>query len=336
MKGTLTTQGSYFIPLKESAQLTIDCTLIPVVELDDGTTALLDFGNRLSGPLPATIRQTWAHSVVVPAGQLQDGLTGLQAIIGPSRQYQMTRTEKPLPVAAGQEVLVHPDWVISAKRPAGAPPHRQGLFVRTAGEPPLPEEARRFLERHGLAVTEIVDGRAAEPAPQAPTTPSAAVSLQGQKGIALAEQLLRALGEQPARGGELVLFEQARDGFNLSLHADLLCPRGDRRLLIHGKPLPGQFLQRLSELGTDVLIVGPQESGRALVERLLQTLKLPYSAGHFTLRIPAEGVRPRLSTAFSALRVNHGGTQFYLLNLDRPPEVLSLFQGPQTGTLITY
>jgi LysM repeat protein len=39
MNGSLTAQGSYFIPLKEAGQLTIDCSLIPVVELDDGATS---------------------------------------------------------------------------------------------------------------------------------------------------------------------------------------------------------------------------------------------------------------------------------------------------------
>ncbi len=42
-EGTLTAAGNYFIPLKDNAQVTIDCSLIPVVELDDGSTVLARF-----------------------------------------------------------------------------------------------------------------------------------------------------------------------------------------------------------------------------------------------------------------------------------------------------
>ena len=74
MKGTLITRGNYFIPLKEAAQITIDCPLIPVVELDDGTTVLLDFGNRLSESVKEMIGQSWTNNVFLPGEELADGL----------------------------------------------------------------------------------------------------------------------------------------------------------------------------------------------------------------------------------------------------------------------
>ena len=50
MRGTITATGNYFIPLRDSTQVSIDCSQIPVVELDDGSTVFLDFGNRLPNP----------------------------------------------------------------------------------------------------------------------------------------------------------------------------------------------------------------------------------------------------------------------------------------------
>ena len=61
MKGAITAEGNYYIPLKDTAQVTIDCSLIPVVELDDGSTVLLDFGNRLSENLKRLITQILAE-----------------------------------------------------------------------------------------------------------------------------------------------------------------------------------------------------------------------------------------------------------------------------------
>jgi hypothetical protein len=65
MRGTLTAVGNYFIPLKDTAQVMIDCSLIPVVELDDGSTVFLDFGNRLSDNLKGLISQSWPNYATI-------------------------------------------------------------------------------------------------------------------------------------------------------------------------------------------------------------------------------------------------------------------------------
>ena len=69
MKGALIAKGNYFIPLKEATQITIDCSLIPVVELDEGTTVLLDFGNRLSEDIKDLIGQSWTNYRLSPRGR---------------------------------------------------------------------------------------------------------------------------------------------------------------------------------------------------------------------------------------------------------------------------
>ncbi len=46
MNGTMITSGNYYLPVSKTEQLTIDCSIIPVVELDDRTTIFLDLENR--------------------------------------------------------------------------------------------------------------------------------------------------------------------------------------------------------------------------------------------------------------------------------------------------
>jgi len=98
MKGTLIAKGNYFIPLKDTAQITIDCSSIPVVELDDGATVLLDFGNRLSEGIKGMIGQSWTNYGFVPGEELGSGIAGLKGIIGRSRNYAMTEAGSPLAV----------------------------------------------------------------------------------------------------------------------------------------------------------------------------------------------------------------------------------------------
>ncbi|MDA8125860.1 MAG: LysM peptidoglycan-binding domain-containing protein [Deltaproteobacteria bacterium] len=337
MKGSLTTMGSYFIPLQENAQITIDCTLIPVIELPDGTTLLLDFGNRLSAPLKGMIRQSWPNYAFLPAEELRDTLTGLQGIISRSRNYQMFKLERPLAVTPKQEILAYPDWVIAEKKSSGIP-YRQGLFLLGPEEKPLPAEARTVLEKSGLVVMEIANGRAIDPPPPsastAPVMPP--TDLRGLKGSALAEQLLKAVGETTVSGSEVAVFDQTRDGFNLSVTADLLIQKGEKRFIVYSKRIPDQFIRTLKESGTELILIGTSESGRPLIERVLQGMNLPCTSGHFSFRIPEESGRLRFTTAFSALRTTVGGEPLYLIDFDMSADLLSLLRGRHAGTIIKY
>jgi hypothetical protein len=337
MRGSVTATGSYFIPLQETTQITIDCSLIPVVELDDGTTALLDYGNRLSENLKGLIRQSWKNYAFVPAEELIDGLDGLQEIIRHSRNYRMVRADKPLTLAVKPEILAFPDWVITGKETAGGAAYLHGLFLLGRDERPLPADARVSLEKSGVAVTEISGGRAVS----SPETPPAALrpvtaDLRGLKGIALAEQLLALLGETTVRNAEVVVFDQTRNGFNLSVTADLLVRKGEKRFILHTKKLPEQFVQVLQETGTGVIQIGEKDQGRPLIEGALQGLGIPVSFGHFSFRIPEEGKRFRLTASFSALRAMNGGEPIYLIDFDAPPAVLPFLNGRQGGRVVRY
>src|SRR5512145_2763526 len=45
MNGSMMTNGNYYLPVSRTEQLTIDCSVIPVVELDQKTTIFLDLEN---------------------------------------------------------------------------------------------------------------------------------------------------------------------------------------------------------------------------------------------------------------------------------------------------
>ncbi|MBA4423210.1 MAG: hypothetical protein C0390_08950 [Syntrophus sp. (in: bacteria)] len=335
MRGTLTATGNYYIPLKDSTQVAIDCSLIPVVELDDGSTVFLDFGNRLPDQLKGLISQSWPNYAFLPAGELSDDLTSLQGIINRSRNYMMYNAARPLTLTQKPEILVAPDWIIEGKKASSGTPYRQGLFLLGGNEQPFPAGPRTFVEKNGLIVTEISGGQAVV-ALTAQTAPPAIPDLRGLKGIPFAEQLLRALGETPVGNAEIVIFDQARHGFSLSVTADLLFRRGEKRFIIHAKKLPEQFVSILKEEGTEIVLIGERDSGRPLIEALLQGLQIPVSFGHFSYRIPEDGQRPRLTASFSALRAKAGGESLYLIDFDMSPDVISLLQGRPGGRFAKY
>jgi hypothetical protein len=134
----------------------------------------------------------------------------------------------------------------------------------------------------------------------------------------------------------MVLFDRARDGFNLTITADLLLRRGEKRFIIHTKKLPDQFVRILSEGGAEVIPIGEGGSGRSLIEALLQALQIPVSFGHFAFRVPEEGNRPRMTATFPALRVVRGGEPLYLLDFDTAPDILAFLSVFTGGRIATY
>lgn len=335
MKGTLIAGGNYFIPLKDRAQIMIDCSLIPVVELDDGATVLLDFGNRLSESIRGVVGQAWTNYGFVPREELGNGLAGLKAIIRRSSNYAMSEAGNPLTLMQKPEIQVFPDWTITAKKGTVGAPYRQGLFLLGDSEKPLPGEARTFLEKNGLVVTEISGDQAVTGPASQKVTPFV-TDLRGLKGIALAGQLLKTLGETPVANAEVVIFDHVRDGFTLSLTADLLLRRGEKRFLIHTKRLPDQFVRILEEEGTEVIPIGESASGRPLIEELLRGLRIPVPFGHFSFRVPEAGNRPRLTATFSALRATPGGEPLYLIDFDMSSDTLAFLHGLTGGRIAKY
>jgi hypothetical protein len=336
MRGAVAVTGSYFIPLQETTQITIDCAQIPVVELDDGTTVLLDYGNRLSENLKELIRQSWKNYAFMTAEELRDGLVGIQGIVRHSRNYRMVQVDKPLTLTAKPEILVFPDWLITGKETAGGTPYRQGLFLLDRGERPLPAEARAFIEKSGVTVTEIAEERVVFFMETPPALRPAMVDLRGMKGIALAEKLLTTLGETPIRNADVVVFDQARNGFNLSVTADLLIRKGEKQFILHTKRLPEQFLNILKEAGKEVIPIGENDQGRSLIEGVLKGLGIPVPFGYFSFRIPEESKRPRLSGSFSTLQVMNEGEPIYLIDFDMPPAVLPFLNGRRGGRVVRY
>jgi len=335
MKGTLIAGGNYFIPLKDTTQITIDCSSIPVVELDDGATVLLDFGNRLSESIKGMIGQSWTNYGFVPGEELGNGLAGLKGIIRRSRNYTMTEAGSPLTLILKPEIQVFPDWTITAKKGAVGASYRQGLFLLGSNEKPLPGEARSFLEKSGLVVTEISGDRAVT-GPASQKAPPIVTDMRGLKGIALAEQLLKTLGETPVANAAVVIFDQVRSGFTLSLTADLLLRRGEKRFIIHTNRLPDQFVRILKKEGTEVIPIGESASGRPLIDGLLQGLRIPVPFGHFSFRVPEASNRPRLTATFSALRVTSGGEPLYLIDFDMSSDILTLLRGLLGSRVVKY
>ncbi len=164
MNGALITLGKYYIPIPELGQVTIDCSTIPIVELDDGSSIFLDFGNRMPDTLKNMIQSNWKNYHSVEIGSSDDAAAILQKIVNASNTYSITRRTTPYTIGALPPLQLSVDWIIT-KRAKENKPYLQGLSFVSDNSRLLPKPMIQYAERSGMIMTEILDGQGVASAP---------------------------------------------------------------------------------------------------------------------------------------------------------------------------
>ncbi len=225
MNGTLTTTGFYYIPIPDMGQATIDCSMIPVVEFDDGSTVMLDFTKRMNDTLKKAIESKWGNIAMVKVGSSDDSASILSKAINASRAYIMTRQVRPSVLGKDLAVSVSVDWIISKKQ-ADDKPYRQAFTLLTDKSLALPKAVLTFAERNGLSITDVdhdviisdaADEKSAEKSASAPMT-----VLNASNDGEVVDVLLTTLGYKVEKDAEIRIFDTSSNGFNLAVKADYL------------------------------------------------------------------------------------------------------------------
>ncbi|MDD5711909.1 MAG: hypothetical protein PHY31_04025 [Smithellaceae bacterium] len=308
MHGSVTSSGSYYIPLT-SGQVSVDCKKTPVVEFDDGSIVLADFSGQIPEPLRRSIQTQWKNYRVVQweTGGV-DVPSMLQRIINASDLYTMKRVAKPVTVADGEtKVDIFVDWLISKDGNFGEKVSLQGVsFFEGVGNA-LPAALVRYAAEKGLTVTDVTAGSIArsstEESPLMADHKIAAVA----KGEELSYELLSKLGFSPSRNVDVKVFDRGRDGFNLFIKGDIVLSLDGRSTIISSREFPRQFIDRLKQDNKEVVYLPQGESLKAIVEKTLQASNCQYTDNRFSFPIPRRTTPVRALITLPALKVDRAG-----------------------------
>ena len=155
MNGSITTTGNYYLPIPKTGQVTIDCSKIPVIEFDDNTTVFLDLENRAHSNLKKMISDNWANFHLVKVNKNDDVIAILKKVINTTKNYNMTKSEKPMMIGAYPPVELIVDWVIFNTLPRQAQPLKQGLRLIYENNLLLPKSIKNYSQKNGFIITEI-------------------------------------------------------------------------------------------------------------------------------------------------------------------------------------
>jgi len=317
MNGSLVKVGMHYIPIPQMGQVTIDCSMIPVAELDDGSTILIDFTNRVPDSLKKLIQANWKNYRVVKPGS-DDSLTDiLQKIINASDGYTMTKSSVPLVVGKNPTARFDLDWIISKTSSGKGEFYKQGLIFHSNVLYTIPNPFLNYARKNGLIVTEITDLAVVNSSGTPYTGLEIAPSLPSASNKEMAHTLLLMLGYTPVKDANVRIFDPNKDGFNLSITADLLVKKGERSLMIHSKQLPQQFIDALNKnMGIDTLLLDRNSDRKTVIENVIQSMHIPCTIDNFSFPEPGKIHQSKSFIFFPAFKIAKDKGFLYLIDFD--------------------
>jgi hypothetical protein len=282
MNGSIMTMGNYYLPIPKTGQVTIDCSKIPVIEFDDQTMMFLDLDNRAEDNLKKMINDNWANYHLIKVDKKDDVIAVLKKIFNTVKGYSMTKRETPMTIGSLPPVDLIVDWVITKSNSEQSQPLLQGLCIVYGNNPLLPKSIKNYAQKNGLIITEFSEetGIVGKPEeiyslPHMPVFPKASV-----KDFSYA--LISYLGFKADKDTEVKVFDIVKDGFNLSIKADVLVKSANKRYIIYSRNLPVQFVNALKKAGYEVIFVAENDSPKIIMGKILPNFNITSASGFFS------------------------------------------------------
>ena len=316
---TVTTQGKYYLPLRDLGQITIDCGKIPMIEFADRAIVFIDFRNQIPDNLRQLVRRTWKHYAIIRVNPHSEAPVLLEQIIQASNTHTMARQEQPLRIGTQPALQIPASWTITRKSTVDVAStlHSIALWTRSEGTRGLSEPLKAYAGSKGWEIIEAVQDKIVKSAPSEQIQARPVSKLVSPSLIDMAADCFQRLGMHAQRTVEIKIFDSARDGFDLRIKADLLVSNGDQRLVLLSKRLPNQFLKMINQNRTEVILVTEGDTRKSILEKSFKALKIPVEDNSFSF-FAAENTEPAgMSISFSALRISTDKNKYwYFIDFD--------------------
>ena len=312
MNGTITTTGNYYLPIPKAGQVTIDCSQIPVVEFEDNTTVFIDLENRAHANLKKMISDNWTNYFLVKVNKDDDVIAILKKVINSTKNYSMVKSEKSLTLGSLPPVEVGVDWVIlkSLNRQQTQP--IQAIRSIYENNLLLPKSVKNYCQKNGLIITEISEesGIVGKPEELYSLPPIPVFPKTSAQDFSYA--LVTYLGLSAEKDIDIQLFDTVKDGFNLSIKADVLATKDNKKYVIYSQALSQQFTNALKQAGNETIFVSDSDSPKNIMENVLNGLHIPFAYGNYTFSGLEKNQAP-YTIRFNGTKINE---DLYVVDFD--------------------
>jgi LysM repeat protein len=281
-KGSVLSAGNYYLPIPRTGQVTIDCSKIPVIEFDDKTTVFLDWENRLNDNLKKMISGNWTNFHVVKVDKKDDVIAVLRKIIAATKTYRMAKGDIPATTGSLPSLEVFVDWTISGTNSRERRLPMQGLRLVSGNDSLLPKAIKDYARKNSLIITEIDEEKGLTGKPEEIYSLSPLPVFPAKTAKDFSYALLTYLGFVVVKDADVKVFDMGKDGFNLSIKADVLVKDNGASYIINSRSLPQQFVNVLRTAGYELIFVADSDSPKKTMEKILSPMAIPFASGYFT------------------------------------------------------
>ncbi|MBW2650733.1 MAG: LysM peptidoglycan-binding domain-containing protein [Deltaproteobacteria bacterium] len=331
MYGMIITDGSYCIPVPPSGEVKIDCSRVPVIEINDGNTILLDLSSRIPVELKRVIESTWENYRVVSVKKRERISSILERIINVTGVYNIKDVSQYREIGDTPSTKIFVEWLVSKKSQFEGAGSYAFNFV---SEPSrlLPSPVRVYADKNGLEIIEIMDGLGiAEDGEK--YQPCAMQALDSRDGVSLADSLLKMLGYSPVKDSEANIL--SGEGLNLSIKVDLLLNIGGKRVIITSSRVSEQILNILRKRGDKVIFISENKDRKEIIENIMSAMNIPCLNDNFKFLLSGHNGKESGDISLSALRLGDDEI-LYLVDYDIDDGIYGLLNKEWKVTLVRY
>ncbi|MDD5476437.1 MAG: hypothetical protein PHU03_08005, partial [Syntrophales bacterium] len=312
--GEIITEGSYHVPLKQLGMLTLDCLRVPMAEIADGNRILIDEEGLIPDSIGSALRQQWNNYYVVSGprkGNPEDLLDEVVSGLGPPYKYE--REGKRFTIGNNPEVTIFFDSIVYAGRAAsGIGFDTIGIRLLQNAEEAIPQPLKNAINQRGVAVMELLEVGSPFSAGTSFES-SSPTSVRGKRGTDLAQDILLELNFLPERDVDINVYTMERDGFNLTIRAELFLDIHGRRHVITSERAIIQFVDVLEKHGISVMTLSKDDMGVEVIKKVLSLLRINFEKDTFSFQIFSGEKYGQGKISFSALGVEMlDGTVYFV------------------------
>jgi hypothetical protein len=196
----------------------------------------------------------------------------------------------------------------------------------------VPKSVKNYAQKNGLMITEFSEetgivGKPEElyslpPIPVFPTTSAKDFSYA----------LVSYLGLSAEKDIDIQLFDTVKDGFNLSIKADVLVNKEDKKYVVYSQSLSQQFTNALKQAGHETIFISETDSPKNIMENILSGLGIPFTYENFAFSGPEKNQAP-YALKFSGTKINQ---DLYVVDFDFDSELRGLLQEVWSAKIARY
>jgi hypothetical protein len=290
--------------------------------------------NRAPANFKKMISDNWANYYLVKVDKNDDVFTILEKVINSTKSYRMIKSENPLMTGTAPMAEVFVDWVIVKSLPNQKHETIQGLRWIYENNLLLPKSIKDYYQKNGVMITEISGetGLAGKPEEIYSLPPMTVFPAASAKDFSSA--LVTSLGLNAEKDVDIQIFDTVKDGFNLSIKADVLVKNGDKKYVICSQKLSPQFINALKQAGDEPIFIRDNDSPKNIMENILRGMNIPFSSDNFIFSGPSKNQAPYI-LKFSGTKIKTN-QDLYVVDFDIDPGLRGLLQEVWSANIARY